>query len=93
MSAYVADALVVFGLATMTLAVVGLFRMPTTRLRLHAASKASAVGLLPIAIAAAIGGGGVRALLVWLFVIVTAPVTAHVLAQVAEETDEGEEDG
>ena len=93
MTAYVADALVVFGLVVVTLAVAGLFRMPTTRLRLHAASKASAVGLLPIAIAGAMGGGGVRALLVWLLVIVTAPVTAHVLALVAEETDEGEEDG
>ena len=66
--------------------------MPTTRLRLHAASKASAVGLLPLAAAAALGGGGLRALLVWVLVILTAPITAHVLAQVAEETDEGEED-
>jgi len=90
-SAYVADALVVFGLIVMTLAIAGLFRMPTTRLRLHAASKASAVGVLPLAAAAAIGGAGVRALLVWLLVIVTTPVSAHVLALVAEETDEGEE--
>ncbi len=91
MTAYVADALVVFGLFIITLAVVGLFRMPTTRLRLHAASKASAVGLLPVAVAAMISGASVRALLVWLLVIVTAPVSAHVLALVAEETDEGDE--
>ena len=91
--AYVADALVLFGLLVMTLAVLGLFRLSTTRLRLHSASKGSAVGLLPIATAAAIGGGGLRALLVWVLVILTAAITAHVLAQVAEDTDEGEEDG
>ena len=91
MTAYLADALALFGLAVISLAVLGLFRLKTTRLRLHAASKASAVGLLPIAGAAAIGGGGLRALLVWVLVTLTATVTAHVLAQVAEETDEGEE--
>ena len=93
MRVWLVDALVLASLVVLTLAVAGLWRMPTTRLRLHSASKASAVGIAPLAVAAAVSSGVLRALLVAVFVVLTTPISAHVLAEMAESTDEGEEPG
>jgi multicomponent Na+:H+ antiporter subunit G len=85
------DVLLLLGVAIMTIALVGLVRLPNLMLRLHAASKAASLGVIPLALATAIAGGTgdiTGALLVALVVIVTAPVAAHVLAQVAHHSEE-----
>lgn len=81
-----ADALVVLGLLVTTLGVVGMFRMPDTYTRLHATSKAVFLGIIAFLVAslatrdAAIAS---RALLIAVFLILTTPVGAHVIARVA----------
>jgi monovalent cation/proton antiporter MnhG/PhaG subunit len=77
---WVVGAIVYAALTVMTLGLVGLARMPSHELRLHAAAKIGAVGLVLLSVAAVLGGAGWRALLVGAFVLVTAPVFSHVLA-------------
>jgi multicomponent Na+:H+ antiporter subunit G len=77
---WIADALVLLALGVMTLAAAGLLRLGSVALRLHAAAKASAMGVVPLCVVAAATGAGLRALLVGAFVLVTAPVASHMLA-------------
>jgi multicomponent Na+:H+ antiporter subunit G len=86
-----ASILVVAALVVMTLGVAGLARLGTVRLRLHAAGKIGAVGVVLLALASAMSDAGPRALLVAVFVLVTAPVSSHVLASAApgDEDDDG----
>ena len=84
--ALVADALVVAGLVVLTVAVVGVWRMPDLLTQLPAASLISSVGVaLPLAAAAIVVGGPswLRALLVLLLLALTVPVAGHVVAQAA----------
>lgn len=85
MTEVLTSVLTVAALAVMTLGVVGLARFESLLLRLHAAAKIGAVGVVLLAIAAAVAGVGVRALLIAGFVIVTAPVASHVLAAASAE--------
>lgn len=86
-----ADAMVVFGLALMTLAVVGAQRLPDIYLKLHAAGKAASLGVAVLALATiATGQIGMiaRAALVVAFVLFTAPVAAHAIARAAANRGE-----
>lgn len=67
---------------------VGLARLPDFFMRLHAPTKASTLGLGGVLIAsmlfsAAQGRAGFAELLITLFVFVTAPVSANLMAQAA----------
>lgn len=80
--------LVLAGLGTvlMLIAGLGLVRMPDLPTRMHASSKAGTLGaaLVMVAVALHFGGGvAVRALLVSLFLFLTAPVASHLLARAA----------
>jgi multicomponent Na+:H+ antiporter subunit G len=88
MSTWITSALTLVALVVMTLGVAGLARMPTLRLRLHAAAKVGAVGIVLLSVAAAVAGAGLRALLVAAFVLITAPVSSHVLAAAGAEREE-----
>lgn len=90
MTGAVATALTFLALVVATLGIAGLARMPTVRLQLHAAAKIGAVAVVLLAVAAVVSGAGLRALLVAAFVLVTAPVSSHVLA--AAEPDVTDED-
>jgi multicomponent Na+:H+ antiporter subunit G len=83
---WIADALVLFGLAVMSLAVLGLLRFSDLYLRLHAAGKAVVLGTVPILLAT-IGSGDPamigRAGLVAAFLLLTAPVSAHAIGRAA----------
>ena len=79
--------IVYVALAVMTLGVIGLVRLPTLHLRLHAAAKVGAVGVVLLSIATTLSGAGLRALLVAAFVLVTAPVASHVLAAAGSDED------
>ena len=84
--AYLADALVVFGLAVMTVGVYGLIRLPDTYARLHAASKIVTFGVISLLLASTATGDPAfvfRVALISAFLLVTAPVSAHVVARAA----------
>lgn len=83
---WVGDFLVLFGTAILILSVVGIIRMPDIYARLHAASKAGVAGVLPILLAVALFGGSslfTKTILVMIFMILTTPVSAHILARAA----------
>jgi multicomponent Na+:H+ antiporter subunit G len=81
-----ADALVLFGVLVMTVGVYGVVRMPDTYTRLHAASKTVVLGMMPLLLASALAGDrGVvmRVILIGLFLLVTTPVSAHMVGRAA----------
>lgn len=84
---YVAAALMVAGAVFSLLAAVGVLRLPDLYTRMHAASKAGVVGaglvLLALAIESGEGSVGIRAVLGILFLLLTTPVSAHLLAKAA----------
>ena len=83
---WLAAALVILGVLVMTIGVYGVVRMPDTYTRLHAASKAVALGVMPLLLASAlIGDWGVtlRVILIAGFLLLTAPVSAHMVGRAA----------
>lgn len=86
-------ALLAFGLLVCAVAVLGVIRLRGLYGRLHAAGKASALGVVAV-LAASVGGGSVeiaaRAALVAAFLLLTAPVAAHAIASAAYEAERRE---
>lgn len=83
---WVADALTLVGLSVLTISVYGIVRMPDIYTRLHAASKAGLMGVLPILIAATLGTeppAMPKAILIGAFLILTTPVVAHEIGRAA----------
>jgi multicomponent Na+:H+ antiporter subunit G len=78
---------VVLGVAFGVLSAVGVLRMPDVYIRLQVASKASSLGIALLMLGVALHFGElsvtVRALLVVVFLFLTAPVTAHVIGRAA----------
>jgi multicomponent Na+:H+ antiporter subunit G len=87
MSDVIATVAVVLGAALGVLSAVGILRMPDVYIRLQVASKASSLGvaLLMLGVAVHFGelGVTVRALMVVVFLFLTAPVAAHVIGRAA----------
>ena len=69
------------------IAAIGINRLPDFLTRMHAASKAGTVGSGLLLLAAGLGSGDIsvliRALAGFIFFILTAPVSAHLLARAA----------
>lgn len=86
----VVDVLMVAGAVVMFLGALGVFRMPDVYNRMQASSKASSLGvallLLAVGLHFAATATMVRAAAVILFVFLTVPVAAHVLARAAHRT-------
>jgi len=84
---YVAAAFMAAGAVFSLLAAVGVLRLPDLYTRMHAASKAGVVGaglvLLAMAIESGEGSVIIRAVLGVLFLLLTTPVSAHLLAKAA----------
>ena len=83
---WLADALVVIGVFIMTIGVYGVVRMPDTYTRLHAASKAVFLGVISLLVASAVTGEPgivLRAVLIGAFLLLTTPVSAHVIGLAA----------
>jgi len=87
MSDVISAALIVIGGAFMLLAGVGILRMPDLFMRMQAATKAATLGAGCMLLAVAVHFGELtvvaRALLVIAFVLLTAPVAAHMIARAA----------
>lgn len=82
--------LLVLGTAGTLFAAIGMVRMPDVLMRLQAVTKAAAFGVGSFVIATAIGFWRpevtVRVMLAQTFVILTAPLAAHVIARAAMQT-------
>ena len=91
--AYFAALLILSGSIFGLLAAVGMVRLPDLYTRMHAASKAGVVGagliLLGTAIASGSGAIFLRALLGIVFLAMTTPVSAHLLARAALRAGQG----
>lgn len=85
MSTVIALFLAGLGAVLMVIAGLGVVRMPDLPTRMHASSKAGTLGaaLVVVAVAVHLGEGGVavRAVLVVLFLFLTAPVASHLIAR------------
>lgn len=81
------SALVLAGSLFSLVAAIGLNRLPDVFTRMHAASKAGTVGSGLLLLAAGLHAGDLailfRALAGFLFFILTAPISAHLLARAA----------
>lgn len=85
---YVAGALVLGASFFLLVGAIGLLRFPDFYMRLHAPTKASTLGVGGVLVASMLlslshGRFGMAELLITLFVFVTAPVSANLLAQAA----------
>ena len=82
---YAGCVLLVVGALFCLLAAVGVIRLPDLLTRMHAASKAGAVGggmiLLAVPLVSLDGSVALRAILGVMFLVLTTPVSAHLLAR------------
>ena len=85
---WAAAALILIAAFFLLVGAIGLVRLPDFYMRLHAPTKASTLGvggvlLASLLLSAQQGRPGIAELLITLFVFVTAPVSANLLAQAA----------
>ena len=82
---YAAAILLLLGAGFTLLAALGMVRLPDLYTRMHAASKAGAVGggfiLLAVALHSQDAAVALRAILGIIFIFLTTPVSAHLLAK------------
>lgn len=85
-----ADALVILGLAALTLTVIGLLRMDDPYARVHATAKAVVLGTLAVVAASIFTCSWsvlLEAALVGLFVLLTSAVASHALVRLRRHED------
>lgn len=85
---WLAAGLIVTGAFFLLVGSIGMLRLPDFYMRLHAPTKASTLGVGGVLLASLLlgwsqGQPGIAELLITLFVFVTAPVSANLLAQAA----------
>jgi multicomponent Na+:H+ antiporter subunit G len=84
---YVAGSVLVVGAMFAFIAAIGVLRLPDLYTRMHAASKAGAVGAGLMFAAVALVSVDLpvilRAILGFLFILLTTPISAHLLARAA----------
>jgi len=86
MRAYFYDAAVILSVAVMTLGVYGIWRMPDIYTKLHAASKAVFLGVVVLALSAtAVAEGAIvyRVILIAIIVVITTPISSHIIGRAA----------
>lgn len=85
---WAAAILIVLGAFFLLVGAIGMVRLPDFYMRLHAPTKSSTLGVGGVLLASLLlgwsqGRFGIAELLITLFVFVTAPVSANLLAQAA----------
>ena len=87
MSALIAATLMLVGTLFCLVAAVGMLRLPDTLIRMHAATKAGTLGagfiLAAQAVAAGELGTTLKVIAVIVFLLLTAPVAAHLIGRAA----------
>jgi multicomponent Na+:H+ antiporter subunit G len=82
-----AGLLIIAGAFFMLVSALGVLRLPDLFMRMHAATKAGTLGAALVLFAASLLFGelavSVKAVVVFLFLLLTAPVAAHVLGRAA----------
>lgn len=82
---FVKGGLTLAGASLMLLAALGIVRLPDLLTRMHATTKAAALGVILIMLAVALHfaevGVAARAFAIVVFILMTAPVGAHVLGR------------
>ncbi|NYS59516.1 monovalent cation/H(+) antiporter subunit G [Vreelandella salicampi] len=82
---FIKGTLIIVGALLMLLAAVGLLRLPDLLTRMHATTKAAALGVILMMLAVAMHFAEVsvaaRAFAIIVFIILTAPVAAHVIGR------------
>lgn len=82
---YIGGVLLLLGAAFTLLAAIGVIRLPDLYTRMHAASKAGAVGggliLIAVAVLSQDAAVSMRAVIGVVFLLLTTPVSAHLLAR------------
>jgi multicomponent Na+:H+ antiporter subunit G len=82
-----AGLLIIAGAFFMLVSALGVLRLPDLFMRMHAATKAGTLGAALVLFAAALLSGqlsvSIKAVVVFLFLLLTAPVAAHVLGRAA----------
>jgi multicomponent Na+:H+ antiporter subunit G len=90
MSELISEILMVAGAAFVALAGLGLLRFPDVLSRMHASTKAGTLGVGLIVVAAAVHfeqlGVTTRAVMIVFFLLLTAPVAAHLIGRAAYRT-------
>lgn len=85
MSTIIAGLLMVGGTLFTLIAVIGLLRLPDLYTRMHAVTKAGTLGIGLLLVSAAVAFGSIsvvaRALVAILFVLITAPVSGHMIGR------------
>lgn len=85
MMTILAGALMLLGTSFMLIAAIGLLRLPDLYTRMHAVTKAGTLGVGFLLVSAAVSFGEVsvatRAVVALLFVLFTAPVSAHLIGR------------
>jgi multicomponent Na+:H+ antiporter subunit G len=87
----IADVLVIVGLAITTVGVYGLVRLPDAYTQVHAASKATFLGVALVLVAATRSGDGAiiaRVILIISLLTITTPVASHAVARAARRRAE-----
>jgi multicomponent Na+:H+ antiporter subunit G len=86
---YLSGVLLLAGSAFTILAAIGVIRFPDLYTRMHAASKAGVVGggliLLAIAVMAQDSAVAIRAVIGIIFLVLTTPLSAHLLAKASQK--------
>jgi len=87
MNAIIAAALLIIGTLFCLVAAVGMIRLPDTLIRMHAATKAGTLGAGFILVAEAVAAGDLgttlKVIAVIVFLLLTAPVGAHLIGRAA----------
>ena len=87
MVVWTAAVLIVVGSLFSVLAAVGILRMPDVYMRAQAATKSATLGVCSLALAAMLltpsPGASARALLIIAFLLLTAPIAAHMICRAA----------
>ncbi|NOG30735.1 monovalent cation/H(+) antiporter subunit G [Halomonas sp. TBZ9] len=82
---FIKGTLIIAGSLFMLLAAIGILRLPDLLTRMHATTKAAALGVMLIMLAAAMHFAETsivaRALAIVVFILMTAPVAAHVIGR------------
>jgi multicomponent Na+:H+ antiporter subunit G len=86
MNVYIYDIMLIVSLLIMTLGIVGIWRMPDIYTKLHGASKAVFLGVVMLSLSATVVADETviyRVMLLIVLVVVTTPISSHVIGRAA----------
>ena len=90
MAEYVVAALILVGGAFAAIGALGILRMPDVLIRMHAATKTGTLATILIIVGTAVHFGTtemiIRAIAIILFLLLTAPIAAHMIGRAAYST-------